>query len=472
MPDGINDLDPRLSRRLGEYVAAFDARRPPDPGVDPRSRARWLAALATGAAAVAVGAAAAFVLLDGPRSDTADVSAPASPSTPRPSAALPSAEPSRTAGPSATPSVAPTATATATSTPVTGMPDSWTLARVVPPADDPSVGAVFFGVEWFERSGFIAYGTQENRPGAPMGIWTSADGMTWRLSLLRGNFAGYHVTDIAMSSDGPSRLVAVANRYEPSPRSTVLLSDDGGAWVEAATPENATYLTSVAHGPVGYVAVGYEPDLETFGSDGRVWHSPDGLTWTEFDPSSVDGSDLLRVEVVGDRYVAAGFPDRVAPPLTAWSSTDGREWAATVVVPSSGVGCICVATGSNGSAMVIGGVQDATIAARLVDGGAWEVDTLNDPGFGAKPDDAEVLDDGTLVVTGSFDIADGPKGTVIWVRDPGSSAWRSVAWQDHLRDVDPAQVDLGRAVYVAVAADRAVIMVADGTVLVTSDRVP
>jgi hypothetical protein len=204
-----------------------------------------------------------------------------------------------------------------------------------------------------------------------------------------------------------------------------------------------------------------------------VWHSADGRTWSELDPPSLDGTDLLGVEVVGERYVAAGFPDRPSPPMSAWVSADGLEWSSSAIVPSSGVGCICAATGSNGAEVIVAGLKDETFVASSTDGTTWSVTALeSDFGVGATVGGLAVLDDGTIVGTGSFDIADGPKGTLIWVRDAGAAAWRSVAWRDHLPNVDPAQVDLGRSVYAAVAEDRTVVLLADGTVLITSGRTP
>lgn len=467
MPDRADDIDPGLERRLTDYVASLPAAEPPEPGFDPRApRRRWIVSIATAGAAMTAGAVLGLALLDGSRPDVADASAMPSATPP----ASMSAEPTPTAS-SPTRAPTPTATPQPTATPAPSIPDRWTLARVVPIPDDSSPGPNMRGVVWHPGPGFIAYGSQANEPGSPPGIWTSADGSSWQLASIRGNLAGYSVEDVAWTTGRDPRFVAIANRFEPSPRATVLVSNDGITWVEASTPENATYLQSVTHGPEGFIAVGDEEDLTSFESDGRVWRSTDGLAWTELDPPSVDRTSLLAVEVVGERYVAAGFPDRPSPPMTAWVSADGLEWSSSAIVPSSGVGCICAATGSNGAEVIVGGVKDNTFVASSSDWTTWSVTALESD-FGATVEGLAVLDDSTVVATGSFDVADGPRGVLIWVRDAGTSVWRSVSWQDRLPDVDPAEVDLGGAAYLAVAHDRTVILVADGTVLVTSDRIP
>jgi hypothetical protein len=118
-------------------------------------------------------------------------------------------------------------------------------------------------------------------------------------------------------------------------RPVILRSSNGEDWVEAtALPRSHGILTDITRGSNGrYAAVGTA-------RDGRliVWHSDDGLSWTEETlADQADGTvpftgfDALAV-AGGDRgfVVADGYRDEM------WTSTDALEWTAIPGPPPAG----------------------------------------------------------------------------------------------------------------------------------------
>lgn len=463
MPDRNDDLDPALLRRLTNYEADFHAGQPPETGAVARTGRRWLPAFAIGGVAVAAGALGAALLVNGPRSDVADV-----PQSPTPSV-TPSPSPSIEAPPTTipTPSTAPSTSHTAVSTPSpTAEPSdpppatTWELRRM-------DLAAYWSGVRWYEETGWIAFGTTESQQ--PV-VATSRDGGSWTAASLPAGVSGYTVTDAerAVVNNRAVLLVAVVNGDPGS--TSILYSNDGRSWQRAVTPDTATEIMSIAHGPLGFVATGWVTDYATFESSGRVWRSSDGLNWTESAPTVFKDALPERIEVIGGRYIAFGRPDRASPPATAWTSTDAVSWDPREILPSSGVGSSSVVGDADGDTATFAGTKDDSYAATSLDGTSWDV-TAVDEGTPASLTGIDVIGEATIL-TGYLDIADGPADTLIWVRDAPGAPWRFVDWREHLPGVAENDVDVRRAVFVAAGPDRSLLLVADGTILLTSARLP
>jgi len=409
------------------------------------------AAIVISVVALAILAVVAFVFL---RPDDSDPPVGAASATPSASA-TPTASPSATAEPS------PTAEATAAR--------EWELARIVKRSDDPSTAAVFFGVQWHEGPGWIAHGLQENTEDGRPGVWTSGDGRSWALADLPSGLEGSPVVDIARGEvDGSSRFVALLAGF--TGQSRIVTSDDGSSWELATTPETGTLLHAVAHGPAGFVATGTVGDAGEPAS-GRIWQSSDGTAWEESAPPALERAQAYDIAILGERYVAAGFPNGPGPPLVAWGSTDATDWSEHEVSPPSDTGCLCVAADATAGRMVVLGLSRDAYAALSEDGESWTAEVL-EADSAVTLSGADVVDDGAIVATGSLNIADGPRDALIWVRDADATEWRAVDWRAELPEVRDEEIGLGGSVHVAVGPERTLILISDGAVFLTSDRLP
>ena len=113
--------------------------------------------------------------------------------------------------------------------------------------------------------------------------------------------------------------------------------DDG--WVDHAAgvipgPTQLVEVTSVAHGPGGFVAVGLRRQVDAGGGStiqGLVWRSPDGRTWEALPTEPVLAQTRLRdVTAYKDGFVAVGLSrDEDAPgDGRIFVSADGSGWEA------------------------------------------------------------------------------------------------------------------------------------------------
>ena len=410
-------------------------------------------AIVIGVMALAIVAVAAFVFLQAAR--------------PEPPVGAGSATPSASAPPTVPAST--TAEPSPSSTPEPTAAREWEMARVVERRDDPSTGATFMGVQWHEGPGWIAFGTQQNHENGLPGVWTSDDGKSWTLADLPSGLEGSPIRDIAHGDvDGVSRFVALGGA---DGRSRILTSDDGSIWELATTPETPTGIHALAYGPAGFVATGSLGNPGERQRSGPIWQSSDGLEWRESTPPALERALAFEIAVLGDRYVAAGFPDVSGPPLLAWVSTDAAAWSEYEVSPPSGVGCLCLAVDATGGRMVVLGTSEDAYAALSDDGESWTHEVL-EAETSVILTGADVVDDGAVVATGRLNIADGPRDALIWVRDADASEWRAVDWRAELPDVREDEIGLGGSLYVAVGPERTLILLSDGTVFLTADRLP
>jgi hypothetical protein len=101
----------------------------------------------------------------------------------------------------------------------------------------------------------------------------------------------------------------------------VWTSEDGFTWTRLPHDEEAfahSFMSEVAAGPNGFVAAG-----QCLGPDRYVlWHSPDGSTWTRLDIGL--GSDPWFDRV--PRLIAGGPGYVWASQGTVWLSADGISW--------------------------------------------------------------------------------------------------------------------------------------------------
>jgi hypothetical protein len=195
----------------------------------------------------------------------------------------------------------------------------WTSVdgRTWKPVNDPSLGRGAIHELVPTMNGIVAFGEYQDTETA--GIWTSADGREW---LAATNETGRSVArglQAVGSYDG--RAVALVDQGDPD--GLAVWETTGRAeWTRTGTLPQATSVTRVAGGPVGWVAVG----------DNLAWVSPDGRAWSR----AVRGPDVAS-DLIADAsgYVAVGWvgslPDETCGdqrPFAGhtWTSSDGRAW--------------------------------------------------------------------------------------------------------------------------------------------------
>lgn len=287
----------------------------------------------------------------------------------------------------ATSSPEPTASQTPVPTPVaawTGL--SWQGASVAVDCDECAV-IINDVIDWQGR--LLGVGGVYYRDADPDGIhWvntlrafsaaflTSSDGVHWSVAdegeLV--DFRAYEgvedyggVLDLAVPQHLialPSGLLAVGGDYAKGGTPGLWTSDDGTTWAAIDSPQwravwgssapdigGLTTLVDVAGGASGAVAIGFDGGgccLTPIGPP-VVSYSADGLAWERLNPPSMDDRtalfDVLAYDagfvIVGSaRGPASTEPSsgwEVGQPA-AWTSTDGRTWAAAGVEGSLVVG--------------------------------------------------------------------------------------------------------------------------------------
>jgi hypothetical protein len=168
--------------------------------------------------------------------------------------------------------------------------------------------------------------------------------------------------------EGPDGIVAVGTGYRIDSPPFVFHSTDGVEWTEAeAAFEPGDAIGSVVWTPAGYFATGYRPDLDSGlppAVTPKVWASSDGIKWAEVattglpENGTIVGSlfDGTRLTAIG--WEGPGVYEPTTPPPEGsegriWASDDGREWR-DVTPPGSALRFTDVIEVA-GSAVICGG---------------------------------------------------------------------------------------------------------------------
>jgi hypothetical protein len=178
---------------------------------------------------------------------------------------------------------------------------------------------------------------------APVAVWISDDGRSWKREAAPADFAGGSVS--AVASDGRA-IVLVGDAGWGEPR--ILTSTDGMAWQRVALPADVfkeAHFRGLVAAPMGFVLTGQRGGSEpvccvnsgvTAGS-AAAWSSADGATWAQ---AAVTGTaealhtGMGAVYAGRDGFVAAGS-SHSSP---GWRSTDGRSWSPAVNSTGSPIG--------------------------------------------------------------------------------------------------------------------------------------
>jgi hypothetical protein len=299
----------------------------------------------------------------------------------------------------------------------------------------------------------IAVGSADGYPA----VWRNSGGSRWILvSSPAPDGAGRGLRALTSVTHGPAGWLAVG---VPGP--VALTSADGTRWVAAAGGITADLAgvsaVAAASGPAGYVIAG---TLATpgGGSVTGAWWSPDLLSWTRaHNVTSTAGSgQVLAVAASRHGFVSVG--SRGSHPAI-WTTGDGRSWDTTVLpVPGGARTAILRQVAINGrnvvalgQATVPGQIGTVPFAELSADGGR----TWQRAPFGTSRPGTTV----TALTAGPAGFTagglTGPHEVVIWTSGSGAN-WKpssagsvsgSAAWQiDALAPDGPAVSGIGTVI--------------------------
>jgi hypothetical protein len=301
----------------------------------------------------------------------------------------------------------------------------------------------------------IAVGSANGYPA----VWRKASGGTWTLvSSLALVAADPQLRALTSVTHGPAGWLAVG-----APGPVVLTSADGTSWGIAGgniTQDLAgVSAVAAASGPAGYIIVGklVAPDGSCVAD---VWWSPNLTSWTRaHDVNDTTGSSqVLAVAAGAHGFVSVGSHDGQP---AVWTTGDGRSWE-TIVLPMpdgattaelqqvaiNGSNVVALGQATNGTGATASTVPFAELSA---DGGQdWQQVPFSSPG----PDTvftALTADSAGFTAAGLFGPA-GQQDVALWTSAAGTS-WTpsqsgglngSEAWQiDALAPAGPDVTGIG-----------------------------
>jgi hypothetical protein len=266
----------------------------------------------------------------------------------------------------------------------------------------------------------LAAGSADGYPA----IWRQDPGGTWTLVTSPGDLPAQSAPATLTSvTHGPAGWLAVG---VPGP--VVLTSPNGTTWRPAAGNIVASLgkisVVSAAAGPRGYVILG-KLAVQSGGCVADVWWSPNLTSWTRaHDVNGTTGSSqTLAVAALADGFVSVGSHNgRPA----AWVTPDGTTWRTIVLSgPANAqlnqiavVGARVVATGGSDGQ----GDGAAAFAVSSPDGGAtWQQADLQLPAPGTVVTALAAGRPG-WIAAGQYGTPGRPR-VAVWELAPGHNTW-------------------------------------------------
>jgi hypothetical protein len=168
----------------------------------------------------------------------------------------------------------------------------------------------------------------------------------------------------------------------------------------ASGPGDGEQIVAVTSGPEGFVAVGYRDAGGV--SDGLIWHSTDGQTWTEAGPAdALEHVEIVDVSPAPDGFVAMGVgtlgAENERPHVVFLRSSDGRSWERLGDIPGSADTYPGSVTGGAAGVLAAGSDADGGTALwRSLDGRTFE--RVNVDAEGSEVTDPRTVPGGYLAL--------------------------------------------------------------------------
>jgi hypothetical protein len=232
----------------------------------------------------------------------------------------------------------------------------------------------------------LAVGTADGHPA----IWRRASNGSWTLESAASLSAMAGSAGLTSVTHGPAGWIAVgATSGGSSTGPVVLASADGVRWQPvtslAAAAGAGTEFLGAAAGRSGYVVVGRQMvGSRTFAV---LWYSADLRSWTADNNDGLDGrleaSTANAIAATTDGFVAVGSHGAVQ---SMWISSDGRHWRMdSVATPAGAASATLRSVAASGTRVVAGGYAatpagDIPVAVVSTDdGGQWRQIVLQAP---------------------------------------------------------------------------------------------
>jgi hypothetical protein len=261
-------------------------------------------------------------------------------------------------------------------------------------------------------------------------MWTSRSGAIWSALPFDGGPGDQSLTSVAA---GPLGFVAAGVDRQPTGAVPMAWwSADGMSWSRAGLGPGSPFqpgqsISGLAVGPSGVVAVG---TIETGGDvDGMAWFSPDGTTWRTV-PLGAAGftgpaaQTVRAVTATTDGFVAVGddanAERRVA---VVWTSADGVTWRRQP--PDAAMGEL--PTGRRTSGVAAGSIAGAGPVLAAGGGSSLQLWSSADGRRWAREESpVKGSPDGVLVATDGRSALAFTPASGLWLRAPGAS-WARVS---------------------------------------------
>jgi hypothetical protein len=232
----------------------------------------------------------------------------------------------------------------------------------------------------------LAVGTADGHPA----IWRRGANGNWTLESAASLSAVAGSAGLTSVTHGPAGWIAVGATSEG--RSTgpvVLASADGVRWQPvtslAAAAGAGTEFLGAAAGGSGYVVVGRQ--MVGSRSFAVLWYSADLRSWTADNNDGLDGrleaSTANAIAATTDGFVAVGSHGAVQ---SMWISSDGRHWRMdSVAAPAGAASATLRSVAASGTRVVAGGYAATpagdipVVVASTDDGGEWRQIVLQAP---------------------------------------------------------------------------------------------
>ncbi|HET9864790.1 MAG TPA: Ig-like domain-containing protein [Steroidobacteraceae bacterium] len=173
-------------------------------------------------------------------------------------------------------------------------------------------------------------GAKPDQPAAPLAdVWSSADGIEWRLDTANAPFGGRFDHGAVVFDD---RMWVIGGTTASGRANDVWWSTNGVDWTEAshaaAFSARAGHTVSVMDGRLWVVA----------GDDGAlradVWSSEDGVAWTRATNAAgfTPRARHVAASIGGQLCVTGGVETTPTISRILWCSSDGANWSATLSI--------------------------------------------------------------------------------------------------------------------------------------------
>ena len=189
--------------------------------------------------------------------------------------------------------------------------------------------------------GLVAVGHDNSTGSMDAAVWTSEDGTTWKRQTSSFFGGRGHDDMVGMAAFGEELVVVGFGTTEAGERDAAVWVESGGLWsrIEDGSlgGEGDQQMTAVLAAGPGLVAVGFDDSRGD--QDAAVWTSTDGRDWERAPTAAIfdrPGAQTMYTLVqVGSALVAGGSSDTPAGDTDGaiWLSADGTSW--TRLAPAS-----------------------------------------------------------------------------------------------------------------------------------------